>query len=243
MTKSTLASSITIGLAFSLGPFATTACGGTDPGTGSGPVTSTGGSAGTAGTSTGGASSGSSTGGASAAGSGGNGRAGSGSSCEAGSGVQGDGADTCPNLAWRCADESVGSPPVRLAGAECSTGHTGGCCSYGDKCLTNTDGTPGSQSAVEVAIGPCQAGCIANPSAQACLDCINSSLASAGKRTLSNGCGTCWTSLISCSFTNCLAQCLAGATAPDCRQCAFDNCIVGAGKFNECSGLFSNGGL
>lgn len=98
--------------------------------------------------------------------------------CEAGSSVQGGGSDTCPQLAWRCVDETVDNPPFNLVGAECSAEHTGACCNYSDKCLTNTDGTAGSQSAVEVATGPCQAGCITNPSAQACLDCINASLTS-----------------------------------------------------------------
>jgi hypothetical protein len=98
-------------------------------------------------------------------------------------------------------------------------------------------------SAVEVAVSACQVGCITNPSAQACLDCLDTNLMNAGLPALSNGCGTCWTSLISCSFMNCLTPCLAGADAPECRECAFNGCIVGAGKFNECSGLLSNGGL
>jgi hypothetical protein len=254
MTTWTLVRSSTLGLALSSCLFGTTACGGSDPSTGPNETSGAGGSlsggssgamapAGpnTAGTSTAGTSGSGSPG----AGTSGGGSAGSstGATCEAGSGLQGGGSDTCPNLAWRCVDESVGNPPVHLAGAECSAGHTGGCCSYSDKCLTNTDGSPNAQSAVEVAIGPCQAGCIANPSAQACVDCINSSLVNAGSHALSSGCGTCWTSLISCSFSNCLTPCLAGATDPGCRQCAFEHCVVGAGKFNECSGLVSNGGL
>jgi len=117
MTKSILTSSITLGLALSIGLFATTACGGSDPGTGpsENSTSSTGGASSSpiAGNS-GGAAPGASTGGAST---GGNGVTGPGSRCEAGSGVQGGGADTCPNLAWRCADESLGNPPVQLVGA------------------------------------------------------------------------------------------------------------------------------
>jgi len=256
-TNSTFTSSTALALALSLGPLGATACGGSDPGTapagnggaGESGAVGSGGAPGPAGSNASGASStggaadgsrssgGSSSGGAHPAGSG------TGNACNAGSSVQAGGADTCPRLAWRCVDESIGNPPFHLVGVEGSTGHAGGCCSYSDKCLTNTDGSPSSQSAVEVAVGPCQAGCIANPSAQACLDCINANLASAGLPALSSGCGTCWTNLISCSFTNCLGQCVAGATAPGCRQCAFENCVVGAGKFNECSGLLSNAGL
>jgi hypothetical protein len=122
-------------------------------------------------------------------------------------------------------------------------GSHGRCCNPEDKCLTNTDGSSGAVSAIEEAVVPCQIGCATNPSATACLDCINANLVSAGLHAMSAGCGTCWSSLISCSFANCVAPCLAGADAPGCRQCAFEKCVVGPGNFNECSGLLSNGGL
>lgn len=239
----------TRGIALSLGLLANTACGGSDAGTGAtenGVSTGSGGAA----TSTGGSSNGSSgvtgatsTGGSvtSSAGATGTNTSGAPSTCTAGSAVQG-GSDTCPNLPWRCVDETVGTPAVHLVGAECTPGNTGACCNYNDKCLTMTDGRAGSQSAVEVASGPCQAGCVVNPSAQACLDCINANLASSGKPALSAGCGTCFASLITCSATNCISQCLSSSTAPGCRECVFDNCTAGAGKYNECTGLLSNAG-
>lgn len=246
-------SSTALPIALAFGLFATAACGGGSD-TGSGPTADTGGAPASL-TTTGGASTVGSTGGSNTSGStggsnspsSGTGGSNSGGSatntCEAGSGVQGGGSDSCPNLAWRCRDVTLGSPPVHLSGSECSTGHTGACCNYTDKCLTNTDGSPNAQSAVEVAIGPCQAGCATNPSAQACVDCVNGNLTSAGKPKLSDGCGTCFTNLITCSFASCLAPCVAGANTPACRQCVFNNCTVGPGKFNECSGTLNTAGL
>jgi hypothetical protein len=226
MTSSSTFTSITLGAVLSVSLLAAAACGGSDDGpagSNSG-ASGDGGASGTAGTSSSGGSN--SPGGA----------------CEAGSSVQGGGTDTCPSLAWRCLDRMVSTPPSKLAGAECSTGHTGGCCTYNDKCLTNTSGS-NAQSAVEMAIAPCQAGCATNPSAQACVDCINANLRSAGKPALSSGCGTCYTSLISCSFNSCLTPCIAGSATPACRECVFNNCTIGAGKFNECSGTLNSAGL
>jgi hypothetical protein len=232
------------------------ACGGSDAGTGTtengvgtgsgGAGTSTGGSTNV---SSGGAVTGSggsanvSSGGTSVTspgGAGGN-TSGAPSACAAGSIVQGGGADSCPNLPWRCVDETVSNPPFHLAGAECGPGHTGACCNYNDKCLMVADPTS-AQSAVEVASAPCQAGCVVNPSAQACLDCINANLATSSLPALSSGCGTCFVSLITCSTNNCLTQCLAGSSAPGCRECVFNNCTIGAGKFNECTGMLGNAG-
>jgi hypothetical protein len=224
ISESTLTFSITRRVALSLGLATATACGSTDSGTGAaenGVNSASGGAGAMITTNSGGAA----------------------GTCAAGSGVTGGGADTCPNLPWRCVDEMVGSPASHLVGAECSSSHPGACCNYNDKCLTMTDGKTGSQSAVEVASGPCQAGCVLNSSAQACLDCINANLTGSGLPALSAGCGTCFIGLITCSATNCITQCLTSSTAPGCRECVFDNCTFGPGKYNECAGVLGNAGV
>ena len=52
---------------------------------------------------------------------------------------------------------------------------------------------------------------------------------------LSDGCSVCFAGIMSCTMTNCISQCMAGASAPACVQCMADKGCTST--FATCAGV------
>lgn len=77
----------------------------------------------------------------------------------------------------------------------------------------------------------CGQSCNGEPEAEraACAaDCINMELGMTAE------CSTCYSTLVGCTFENCLAECVADPAAAVCQQCQAQNCFD---DFEDCSGL------
>jgi len=110
---------------------------------------------------------------------------------------------------------------------------------------------PKVQDVAKVDTGPVVSGGCTNPADQAIIDsgavskavekCAMSTFGDAAKATpcikkdtgLSDGCVSCFSNLLSCTFKSCMMDCLGGQT-PACDACMAKNCNA---AFTKCSGL------
>lgn len=110
---------------------------------------------------------------------------------------------------------------------------------------------PQAQDVPKADSGPVLSGSCTNPADQAIIDsgavskavetCAMSSFGDAAKATpcikketgLSDGCVTCFSNLLSCTFKSCMMDCIGGKT-PACDACMAKNCNS---AFTKCSGL------
>jgi hypothetical protein len=104
---------------------------------------------------------------------------------------------------------------------------TGACVNTADTALLDTKD---KRDAVTAKATACGTGCLVADAAPAVC-----SLACVKKETnLSEGCSTCYATIISCVFSKCLSECAAAPTSTACGTCRETNCNA---AFYTCSGL------
>jgi len=103
-------------------------------------------------------------------------------------------------------------------------------------CLNEADGAilgPDEGEAAKAAATDCAMGCIAEPDLEGIVACANPCVIDA--TGLTEDCAGCYTSIIGCTFVNCLALCAADASSEECTTCMADNGCYDV--FYECTGL------